>query len=101
MKLFLIKNQKNYTNQLLENVRTKTYTHLLKTLLEPDLADMQLISKFDKGFQFLQLLVKFIANMHDLFTPLRDKKGVIITNAFQKFLNESKHKPNKIWVGFK
>ena len=45
--------------------------------------------------------MKFIANMHDLFTPLRDKKGVIITNAFQKILNESKHKPNKIWVGFK
>ena len=49
-----MKNQKNYTNQLLENIRTKKYTHLLKTLLEPDLADMQLISKFDKGFQFLQ-----------------------------------------------
>ena len=40
--------------QLLENIRTKKYTHLLKTLLEPDLTDMQLISKFDKGFQFLQ-----------------------------------------------
>ena len=47
------------------------------------------------------MLVKFIANMHDLFTPLRDKKGIIITNAFQKFLNESKRKPNKISVGFK
>ena len=30
--------------------------------------------------------------------PLKDKKGITITNAFQKILNESKHKPNKIWV---
>ena len=26
------------------------------------------------------------------------KKGNTISNAFQKFLNESKRKPNKIWV---
>ena len=29
---------------------------------------------------------------------LKDKKGITINNAFQKFLNESKCKPNKIWV---
>ena len=30
--------------------------------------------------------------------PFKDKKGVTITNAFQRFLDESKCKPNKIWV---
>ena len=29
---------------------------------------------------------------------LKDKKGITITNVFQKFLDESNHKPNKIWV---
>ena len=29
---------------------------------------------------------------------MRDKKGITITNAFQKFLDESKCKPNKMWV---
>ena len=29
---------------------------------------------------------------------LKCKKGPTITNAFQKFLDESNHKPNKIWV---
>ena len=29
---------------------------------------------------------------------LKDKKGITITSTFQKFLNESKRKPNKIWV---
>ena len=29
---------------------------------------------------------------------MKDKKGITITNAFQKSLKESNHKPNKIWV---
>ena len=29
---------------------------------------------------------------------LKDKKGNTIANAFQKILEESNHKPNKIWV---
>ena len=29
---------------------------------------------------------------------MKDKKGVSIVNAFQKILNNSKRKPNKIWV---
>ena len=30
--------------------------------------------------------------------PLKDRKGITITNAFQKILDESNRKPNKIWV---
>ena len=29
---------------------------------------------------------------------LKDKKGITITNAFQKILDESNRKPNKMWV---
>ena len=29
---------------------------------------------------------------------LKDKKGVTIVNAFQNILDNSKRKPNKIWV---
>ena len=29
---------------------------------------------------------------------MKDKKGVTLTNAFQKILDESKRKPNKIWA---
>ena len=29
---------------------------------------------------------------------MKDKNGIAITNAFQKILNESNLKPNKIWV---
>ena len=29
---------------------------------------------------------------------LKDKEGTTIVNAFQKILNDSKRKPNKIWI---
>ena len=29
---------------------------------------------------------------------LKDERGTTITNAFQKILDESNRKPNKIWV---
>ena len=30
--------------------------------------------------------------------PLKDKRGITITNAFQKIFDEQKRKSNKIWV---
>ena len=32
------------------------------------------------------------------FVPLKDKRGTIMVNVFQSILNNSKRKPNKIWV---
>ena len=55
---------------------------------------MQLIRKFNKGFRFLWSLSIFLVNMF----RLKDKTGGIITNAFQKILNNSMRKPNKIWI---
>ena len=62
-----------------------------------DLADIQLISTFNKGFRFL-LCVIDIFRKYAWVVPLKDKKGVTITNAFQKILDKSGRKPNKIWV---
>ena len=62
-----------------------------------DLADMQLISKFNKGFRFL-LCVIDIFSKYAWVVSLTDKKGVTITNALQKILNDSARKPKKIWV---
>ena len=58
---------------------------------------MQLISKFNKGIRFL-LCVIDIHSKYARVTPLKDKKGVTITNAFQKILKEANRKPSKIWV---
>ena len=58
---------------------------------------MQLISKFSKGFKCL-LCVLDIFSKNACVVPLKDKKVVSIFNAFQKILDDSKRKPNKIWV---
>ena len=58
---------------------------------------MQLISKFNKGFRFL-LCVIDIFSKYAWVVPLKDKKGISIVNAFQKVLDKSGRKLNKILV---
>ena len=58
---------------------------------------MQLINKINKDFWFLFWVID-IYNKYDWVIPLKDKKGITITNAFQKILDESNRKPNKTWV---
>ena len=58
---------------------------------------MQLISKFNEGFQFL-LCVIDIYSKYTWVIPLKNKKGITITNAFQKTLDQSNCRPNRIWV---
>ena len=61
-----------------------------------DLADMQLISKFNKGNPFLLCVIGIYSMGYTWVIPLKDKKGITITKAFQKVLKESNRKPNKI-----
>ena len=52
---------------------------------------MQLISKFNKGIRFLLCVIDIFSKYASVI-PLKDKKGVYITNAFQCILNDSKKK---------
>ena len=56
---------------------------------------MQLISKFNKGICFL-LCVIDIFSKYAWLVPLKDDKGTAVTNAFEKLLDKSRCKPNKI-----
>ena len=49
-----------------------------------DLADMLLISKFNKVFWFLLCIID-IYSKDEWVIPWKDKKGTTITNAFQNF----------------
>ena len=62
-----------------------------------DLADMQLLSKCNKGIRFL-LCVIDIFSKYAWVVPLKDKKGISIVKAFQSILKQSNRKPNKTWV---
>ena len=58
---------------------------------------MLLIMKFNKSFRFL-LCVIDIFSKYTWVVSLKDKKDISIVNAFQKILDDSAGKPNKIWV---
>ena len=73
------------------------YSRFRDNIWGADLADMQLISKFNKGFRFL-LCVIDVFSKYAWVIPLKDKKGANIVNAFQKILKDSNRKPNNIWV---
>ena len=77
--------------------KTKVHSHFTDNILGADLADMQMISKFNKGFRFLLSVIDTYSK-YPWGAPLKDKKGITNTDAFQTILDESNRKPNKIWV---
>ena len=58
---------------------------------------MQLISKYNKNILYLFYVIN-ICSKDAWIVPLKDKKGIKITKAFQKVLGESNRKPNELWV---
>ena len=73
------------------------YSRLKDNIWGADLADAQLIWKFNKGFRFL-LCVFDIFSEYAWDVLLKDKICVSIVDAFQKILDHSSRKANKIWV---
>ena len=69
--------------------KRKVYSSFRYNIWSADLADMQLISKFNKRFRVL-LCVIDIYSKYAWLIPLKEKKSVSIINAFRKILKESK-----------
>ena len=72
--------------------KRKKYSSFLDNIWSAGLAHLQLVSKFNKGTHFLSLVI-YIFSKCAWIIPLKDKKGIIITNASQKILDEYNHKP--------
>ena len=62
-----------------------------------DLADMQSLSRKNKGIKYLLCAIDLYSK-YAFVVPLKDKKGIIIVNAFDNIIKQSKRKPNEIWV---
>ena len=77
--------------------KRKVYAGFKDNIWGVDLADMQLLSRYNKGIRFL-LCVIDIFSKYACVAPLKDKKGISIVTAFQSILKQSNRKPNKIWV---
>ena len=80
---------KELHKQVIRNFKKRTvYSRSKDNVWGAYLADMQLISKFNKGFRFL-LCVIDIFSKYAWVVPLKDKKGVSIVNLFSKNIKRS------------
>ena len=73
------------------------YSSFRNNIWGVDLVDMQLLSEYNKGIRYILCAINLFSK-YAFVVPLKDKKGVTITNAFQSILDKSKRKPNKIWT---
>ena len=77
--------------------KRKVYSQFKDNIWGVDLADMQSLSRKNKGIKYF-LCVIDLYSKYAFAIPLKDKKGVSIVNAFNKIIKQSNRKPNKIWV---
>ena len=75
--------------------KRKVHSSFIDNISGTILANMQLLSKLNKRICFL-LCVIDIYSKYAWVIPLKDKKSITITNVFQKILDASGCKPNKI-----
>ena len=77
--------------------KRKVYSQFTENIWGVDLADMQSLSRKNKGIKCL-LCVIDLYRKYAFVILLKDKKGISILNAFDKIIKQSNRKPNKIWV---
>ena len=77
--------------------KIKVYSQFKDNIWAVDLADMQSLSRKNKGIKYLLCAIDLYSK-YAFVVPLKDKKGISIANAFNKIIKQSNRKPNKIWV---
>ena len=87
----------NIIDILLEQFkRRKAYSSFRDNVLGVDLADMQSLSKYNKGTKYLLCAIDLFSK-YMWVVPLKNKRGISIVNAFQKLISKES-KPNEIWL---
>ena len=77
--------------------KTKVYSQFKDNIWGVDLADMESLSKKNKGIKYFLCAIDLFSK-YAFVVPLKDKKGTSITNAFNKIIKQSNRKPNKTLV---
>ena len=67
--------------------KRKLYSSFRDNIWGIDLADMQSLSKYDKGIKYLLCAIDIFGE-YVWIVPLQDKKATSIVNAFQKIILE-------------
>ena len=97
-----IKKNQQLANELHKPVirkikKRKVYSSFKDNIWGVDLADIQLISKYNRGIKYVMCVIDLFSK-YTWVVLLKNEKGISIVNAFQSILDNSKRKPNKIWV---
>ena len=58
---------------------------------------MQSLSKKNKGIKYLLCAIDLFSK-YAFVVSLKDKKGISVTNGFNKIIKQYGRKPNKIWI---
>ena len=77
--------------------KRKVYSQFKDNIWGVDLADMQTISRKNKGIKYLLCTIDLYSK-YAFVIPLKDKEGISIVNAFDEIIKKSGKKTNKIWV---
>ena len=77
--------------------KRKVYSQFKDNIWGVDLAEMQSLSRKNKGIKYLVCVIDLYSK-YAFVIPLKDKKGISILNAFDKIIKQYNRKPNKIWV---
>ena len=77
--------------------KRKVYSQFKDNIWGVDLADMQSLSRKNKGVKYLLFVIDLFSKCA-FVVPLKGKNGISIVNAFDKIIKQSNRKPNKIWV---
>ena len=67
--------------------KRKMYSSFKDNIWGVDLADMQSLSRYNKGFQYLLCVIDLVSK-YAWVVPIKDKKGTSIVNAFKKIISE-------------
>ena len=76
--------------------KRKVYSQFKDNIWGVDLADIQSLSRKNKGIKYLLRAIDLYSK-YAFVIPFKDKKGISIVNTFNKIIKQSERKPNKIW----
>ena len=77
--------------------KKRVYSLIKNSIRGANLADIALISKYNKGIKYLLCAIDLFSK-YALVVPLKDKRGITIVNPCQSILRQFKKKTKKIWV---
>ena len=77
--------------------KRKVYSQFKDNIWGVDLADMQSLSKKNKGIKYL-LCALDLYSKYAFVVSSKGKNRISIVNAFDEIIKQSNRKPNKIWV---